>query len=69
MCEGNAHWIASSTAGLVLTGQFRPLCSVAYEAPECALRRAFLRAMDAAFSERDHCRKIALTYRIGRALR
>ena len=66
---GSAHWMASSAAGLLLTGQFRPLCSVAYEAPECALRRAFLRAMDRAFSERDHCRKIALTYRVGRALR
>lgn len=69
MCEGNAHWIASSTAGFLLTGQFRPLCSVAYEAPDCALRRAFLRAMDAAFSEKEHCRKIALTYRVGRAFR
>lgn len=68
MCEGNAHWIASSTAGLVLTGQFRPLCSVAYEAPDCALRRAFLRAMDRAF-EPDHCRHIAMIYRTGRALR
>lgn len=69
MCEGNLHWMISSAGGFALTGQFRPLCSVAYEAPECALRRAFLRAMDRAFSERDHCRKIALTYRVGRAFR
>ena len=32
-------------------------------------RRAFLRVMDHAFAESDHCRRIALTYRVGRLLR
>ena len=69
MCEAGWHWAASSAAGLVLTGTARPLCSIAYEARECAARRAFLRVMDHAFAESDHCRRIALTYRVGRLLR
>ena len=68
MCEGSVHWIASSTAGFALTGQFRPVCSIVYEMRDCPPRRAFLRAMDRAF-EPDHCRIIALTYRVSRALR
>lgn len=69
MCEAGWHWAASSAAGFVLTGTARPLCSIAYEARECAARRAFLRAADRLFSETDHCRRIALTYQVGRALR
>lgn len=63
------HWRVSSAAGLILTGTARPLCSIAYEARECAARRVFLRVMDHAFAESDHCRRIALTYRVGRLLR
>lgn len=69
MCEAGWHWAVSSAAGLVLTGTARPLCSIAYEARECAARRAFLRAMDHAFAESDHCRRIAITYQVGRLLR
>ena len=63
------HWTASSLAGLLLTGAFRPLCSIAYEAPDCAARRAFLRVADWLFDEVGHCRRIAITYRVGRLLR
>lgn len=63
------HWTVSSIAGFVLTGQYRPLCSIAYEAPDCAARRAFLHAADWLFAEDQHCRRVAITYRVGRALR
>lgn len=63
------HWRVSSAAGFIITGTARPLCSIAYEARDCAARRAFLRAADRLFAETDHCRRIALTYRLGRALR
>lgn len=65
---GSAHWMVSSAAGFLLTGQFRPVCSIVYEMRDCSPRRAFLRAMDRAF-EPDHCRHIAMIYRTGRALR
>lgn len=63
------HWTLSSSLGLLLTGRYRPLCSIAYEARDCAARRAFLRAADWLFRESDHCRRVALTYRVGRLLR
>lgn len=69
MCEGGLHWTISSAAGFVLTGTARPLCSIVFEAPDCAARRAFLRAADRLFSEQNHCRRVALTYRVGRLLR
>lgn len=63
------HWHASSCLGLLLTGRYRPVCAAVYAAPDCMARRAFLRLMDLAFAEKNHCRKIALIYRTGRALR
>ena len=63
------HWRLSSAAGFLLTGRLRPLCSIAYEARDCAARRAFLRLADWLFAEVDHCRRVALTYRVGRLLR
>ena len=69
MCEAGWHWAVSSAAGFVLTGTARPLCSIAYEARDSAARSAFLRVMDHAFAEQNHCRRIALTYRVGRLLR
>ena len=63
------HWRVSSAAGFIITGTARPLCSIAYEARECAARRAFLRAADRLFDEIGHCRRIAITYRVGRLLR
>lgn len=63
------HWYLSSCLGLILTGQFRPLCAAVYAAPDSLARRAFLRVADRLFAETDHCRRIAITYRLGRALR
>ena len=69
MCEAGYHWAISSAAGFVLTGTARPLCSIAYEAPDCLARRAFLRAADWLFAEANHCQRVALTYRLGSWLR
>lgn len=63
------HWRASSLVGFLLTLTFRPVCSIVYEMNDSAARRAFLRAADWRFHEVDHCRRIALTYRLGTALR
>lgn len=63
------HWRLSSTLGLLLTGRYQPVCAAVYAAPDCMARRAFLRMMDTVFAEKNHCRRIALTYRIGRAIR
>ena len=60
------HWHASSLAGLLLTGRYRPLCAAIYAAPDCAARRAAMRALDRAFQEDNHCRRIALIYAMGR---
>ena len=62
------HWRVSSAAGFIITGRLRPLCSIAYEARECAARRAFLRAADRLFAESDHCRRVAITYSAGKFL-
>lgn len=69
MCEGGLHWTISSAAGFVMTGRFKPVCAIVYGLPDCAARRAFLRLMDRAFRETNHCRRVALTYRVGRLLR
>lgn len=63
------HWHASACLGLLLTGRPVPLCALAYAAPECAARRLFISATDWLFGERDHARRIWLTYEIGRAIR
>lgn len=63
------HWHASAALGLVLTGRYRPLCAAVYAAPDCLPRRMFLRAMDRAFGEPDHARRVWLIYEIGRAIR
>lgn len=63
------HWTASSLAGLLLTGRYQPVCAAVYAAPDCAARRAFLRLMDRVFAESQHCRKIWMTYHLGRAIR
>lgn len=62
------HWTASSLAGLLLTGRYQPVCAAVYAAPDCAVRRAFLRVMDHAFAETDHCRRVAITYSAGKFL-
>ena len=63
------HWHASSLAGVMLTGRYRPLCAAIYAAPDCAARRAAMRALDRAFQEENHCRRIALIHAVGRGLR
>lgn len=62
------HWRASSAAGCILICRPVPVCAIVYGLPDSAFRRAFLRAMDRAF-EPDHCRRVWITYQIGRALR
>lgn len=63
------HWWLSSAAGLVLTGRYRPLCALVHRAPDCRARRAFSRAMDRAFREPEHLRRVHDTWSIGWALR
>ena len=62
------HWTASSCLGLLLTGRYKPVCAIAYEARDCAARRAFLLAMDRVF-EADHCRIVWATWAVGNAIR
>ena len=63
------HWHISSALGLMLFGQFKPVCAIAYAAPDCRARRAFSRAMDRVFRETDHLRRVHDTWAIGWALR
>ena len=69
MCEGNAHWIASSTLGAALTGQYRPICSLTQSLPDCPPRRAFEREMNRRFHEDRHCGRIHDIWLIGWLLR
>lgn len=69
MCEGGIHWTLSSAAGLMLTGQWRPVCSVSQDLPDCRLRRGFERAMERAFAEEGHCARVHRVWLLGRALR
>lgn len=75
MCEGGHHWALSSAAGAVIRGQIRPLCSVSYDLPDCAIRRGFHRAMDGIFAPRSpaaiqhHCLHIHAAWLVGSALR
>ncbi|AXC50084.1 hypothetical protein DRW48_10600 [Paracoccus suum] len=63
------HWRISAAFGLLLTGRPIPICAIAYAAPNCAARRAFIRATDWWFCEDQHARRIWLTWRVGRAIR
>lgn len=63
------HWTASSIAGFLLTGQYRPICSLSQSIPDCGPRRAFERAMERAFAEPGHCARVHCIWLIGRALR
>ena len=63
------HWCCSSLAGLVLTGQYRPLCSSIHAAPDCMARRAAVRALGRVFDDPEHTRRIHDTWLVGRALR
>lgn len=63
------HWLASSCAGFLLSGQFRPVCSLSQSLPDCRPRRAFEARMDRVFIQPDHCRIIHDTWLIARLLR
>lgn len=63
------HWLLSSSAGFVISGQFRPICSLSQSLPDCAPRRAFEREMNRRFGEERHCGRIHDTYLIGWLLR
>lgn len=69
MCEAGWHWTASSAAGLVLSGQYRPVCSLSQSLPDCGPRRAFERAMERAFAEPGHCARVHRVWLLGRLLR
>ena len=69
MCEGGLHWTISSAAGFVLTGRYRPICSLSQSLPDCAPRRAFERAMGRAFREEQHCARVHRVWLLGNALR
>lgn len=63
------HWHLSSLAGLLLTGQWRPVCAWAAMQPDCAAKRAFCRAMERAFAEPGHVERVARVWAVGAALR
>ena len=62
------HWHASALLGLLLTGRYRPFCAAVYSAPDCRARRGFIALMGRVFRDPDHCRRIALTYHLGRGI-
>lgn len=63
------HWHVSSCAGFLLTGQYRPVCSIIWGLSDCRPRTAFARCMNATFCEDRHCGRIHDTWLIGRLLR
>ena len=63
------HWYASSCAGFVLTGRFRPVCSIVYVLPECRAKAAFARDMNRRFKEDRHIGRIHDTWQIACLLR
>lgn len=63
------HWHVSSCFGFLLTGQWRPVCSLSQSLPPCRVRRAFEARMDRAFSESGHCRRIHLIWLVAVMLR
>lgn len=63
------HWHASSLAGFLLTGTYRPVCSLSQSLPPCRVRSAFEARMDRVFGEIEHCRRIHDIYTVARLLR
>lgn len=63
------HWHVSSALGFLLTGQYRPVCSIAHGLPDSRARQAFETRMDRFFGEIEHCRRIHNTYVLARLLR
>ena len=54
----SVEWHLSALVGWALTGVWRPLCSVVWDLPDCAARRAYVRRMDPIFAETGHCQRI-----------
>lgn len=52
------EWHVSALAGLLLTGQWRPLCSIIWDLPLPPVRRVYCRQMDRSFDESEHCVRI-----------
>lgn len=63
------HWTVSSIAGFLLTGQYRPVCSLVHAAPDCMARRAAVLALGRVFDDPEHTRRIHDTWAVGAALR
>ena len=62
-------WTLSSLGGFCISGQYRPICSFVYTARPSGARSAFMAWADVRFRERDHCRRVHLTWVVGRHLR
>ena len=60
MCEAGWrwHWTASSAAGWLLTGHWRPICSIIWDVPSPRLQDRFQREMNRRFHEEAHCVRI-----------
>lgn len=59
------HWRASCWINCALGGRAdEPLCSRVYRQPESRWRTAYLRLMDLAFDEPDHCLRVHVIYLI-----
>lgn len=74
MPEGGMHWAVSATAGFVLTGQYRPICSFSFDWPDCRPRRRFHDAMNWVFPPvapqiGSHCLHIHAVWLLGIAAR
>lgn len=69
MCEGGLHWTISSAAGFVITGQYRPICSLVHAAPDCMARRGAVRVLGRVFDDPRHCERIHDTWAIGASMR
>ena len=63
------HWYLSSCLGVILAGQFRPVCSIVAALHDSSPRRAFIAQMDRVFDEARHCGRIHDTWLIGCLLR
>lgn len=67
--HGLAHWHASSCAGFLLTGTYRPVCSLVEVAPDCRCKAAFQAATNWHYRETRHTGRIHDTWLIGCLLR
>lgn len=63
------HWHISSCLGFVVSGQYRPLCSLIHCAPDCLARRAFQRWADRYFAEQGHTQRMHVIWLITAMLR